>query len=546
MNAASRFRHDRNMTTPTPSLPAEPGLMTAALLQAFAALLWIAQAWLLAQSIQHLAGTDPSLAGILPATILFVAIGLLRSLLDAAGSRLAFRTARLVLTRLRQSALDALAARDPLDPAFPPSGAVASLLAEQAEGITPYLQRYVPVRWRLMLVPPAILLAVGWFSWLAALILLVAAPLIPLFMALIGIRARKASEDQLAALGDMTGLLMDRLRGLPAIRALSATDAVADRLSELAVSVKHRTMAVLRIAFLSSAVLELFSALGVALVAVYIGFHLLGQVGFGAWDGRLELGQGLFILLLAPAFFEPLRDLAAVWHDRASGEAAMRSLTDLAGPGRNNAAPPAGRQPGAGPDRPTNGLAVALCGVGYAYPDAGGPVLRGFDLSVQPGEKIALFGPSGCGKSTLLALIAGLLQPAAGSVRIAGTPGWIGHRPYMLNASLAGNTILGRPGLTAGPVLAGLLPGQDPARRVGENGAGLSGGETLRLALARAIADPGTSLILADEPTAHLDRETAAGVTDLLLLAARGRTLLVATHDPLLARRMDRVVEIAP
>ncbi|MFV3073703.1 thiol reductant ABC exporter subunit CydD [Niveispirillum fermenti] len=529
------------MTSPTATLPAEPGLRTAALLQASAALLWIAQAWLLAQSIQHLAGTNPSLVDILPATALFVAIGLLRIMLDAAGNRMAFVTARRMLTRLRRSALDALAARDPLDPAFPPSGAAASLLAEQAEGITPYLQRYIPVRWRLMLVPPAILLAVGWFSWVAALILLVAAPLIPLFMALIGIRAGKASQDQLAALGDMTGLLMDRLRGLPAIRALSATDAVAERLSELAVGVKRRTMAVLRIAFLSSAVLELFSALGVALVAIYVGFHLLGQVGFGAWSGRLDLGQGLFILLLAPAFFEPLRDLAAVWHDRASGEAALRALSTLADTGQSTCTPSTERK---GP--PDDGLAVALSGVGYSYPDAASPVFEGFDLSVRPGETIALFGPSGCGKSTLLALIAGLLRPATGSVRIAGTPGWVGHRPYMLNASLAGNATLGRPGLAAGPVLADLLPGQDPARRVGENGAGLSGGEALRLALARAIADPAASLILADEPTAHLDRDTAAAVTDLLLRAARGRTLLVATHDPLLARRMDRVVEITP
>lgn len=505
------------------------------MVQALAALLWIGQAWLLADAVQHLTLPDAGVAAILPQAAGVAAIGILRAILDAIGGRLAFQGARRILTDLRRDGVASVTGRAPLDPSLPPSGHVAGLLAEQAEAVTPFLQRYVPVRWRLMLVPPAILLVVGSLSWLAALILLIAAPLIPLFMALIGIRAKRASERQLQAVGGMNGLLMDRLRGLPTIRALSAVDGVADRIGGLAQQVRQQTMDVLRIAFLSSAVLELFSAVGVAMVAVYIGFHLLGSVGFGTWGGSLDAGQGLFILLLAPAFFEPLRDLSAVWHDRANGEAAIQALSALTG-GTQAAAPAIGNDDGGG--------AVTVSGLQFAYPGAA-PLFREFDLRVEPGERVALFGPSGCGKSTLLALLGGLLAPDAGQVQGTGAVGWIGHRPYLLNASLSANVTLGRRGLDARTWLERLLPAHDPARRVGENGVGLSGGELVRLAVARALADPQARLILADEPTAHLDADTARQVADALMAATAGRTLIVATHDPLLAARMDRIVEMA-
>lgn len=515
-----------------PPVPAR--LRLAALVQAVAALIWVPQAWLLADALFWLTGSSTQPGHAVTLALIVGGLGVLRSLLDAWGGRLAFRAARAELSRLRAGAVAALGNRPLLDPTLPPSGEVAGLLAEQAEAVVPYLQRYVPVRWRLMAVPGVILPVVAWHSWAAALILMTAAPLIPLFMALIGIRAKKASEDQLAAVGSMNGLLMDRLRGLATIRALKAEDRVAGRIGQLAADVKKRTMAVLRIAFLSSAVLELFSALGVALVAVYVGFTLLGQIEFGTWGQRLGLADGLFILLLAPAFFEPLRELSALWHDRASGEAALRAMDAL------NGGTVRERQPATMPD---DDAVLRLDGVGFAYPGSAS-VVNDIDLRLKRGEKVALFGPSGGGKSTLLALAAGLLQPDRGRVARAGKVGWIGHRPFMMNASLTANVTLGRPGMDAGPLLQRVLPGHDPARRVGEGGVGLSGGETLRLALARAIADPDATLILADEPTAHLDAGTAAAVIDALLDAAQGRALLVATHDPHLAARMDRVVEV--
>ncbi|HYP70280.1 MAG TPA: ABC transporter transmembrane domain-containing protein, partial [Variovorax sp.] len=260
-------------------------------LQVLATLLWIGQAGLVAMVVQGMAdgaGLDAAWApagGVL-------ALGLVRAGCEAAGSRRVFDQARALLGQLRAELASGLASRSPMDRARPVSGAAASLLAEQADALLPYLTRYQPTRWRVQLVPLAILACVAYLSWVAALVLALAAPLIPLFMAIVGWRAKAASEAQMLEQGGMNAFLLDRLRGLSSLRALGAVEATALRLRATARNLQVRTMAVLRIAFLSSAVLELFAALGVAMVAVYVGFHLLGQLEFGAWRGRLSLGEG--------------------------------------------------------------------------------------------------------------------------------------------------------------------------------------------------------------------------------------------------------------
>lgn len=231
-----------------------------AALQAAAALLWLPQAGLIAWALQRLA-TGGGVRSVLWPAAGLVALGALRSLLDAAGARWCFQAARAQLTQLRQAAVAALAERSPLDAGRTPSGEAASVMAEQAESVVPYLSRFEPIRLRGMVVLPAILLAVAPLSWVAALALLLAAPLIPLFMALIGWRAQAASQAQLVEMGGMNAFLLDRLRGLATIRSLDAVDATAGRLRRSADDLRRRTMAVLRIAFLSSAVLELFAAL---------------------------------------------------------------------------------------------------------------------------------------------------------------------------------------------------------------------------------------------------------------------------------------------
>jgi ATP-binding cassette subfamily C protein CydD len=325
-------------------------------------------------------------------------------------------------------------------------------------------------------------------------------------------------------------------------------------------------MVVLRIAFLSSAVLELFSALGVAMVAAFIGFSLLGSLHFGTWGRELSLGQGLFILLLAPAFFEPLRELAAVWHDKAAGEAGLAGLHDLAAEGVP--------LPGAGVEvAAVSAAAMAVVPppaidihqLRFAHPGEA-PVFDGFDLSVRAGEHVALLGASGAGKTTLLSLLAGLLPASGGDIRIGGVRlndstvntlrqrmAWMGQRPHVFAASVSQNVTLGRAGASGSPAqvtqalhladLASVAQAQ-PAVMLSDGGQGLSGGEAVRLALARVALHPHADVLLVDEPTAHLDSETAARVTDALLALAKGKTMLVATHDPVLAGRLQRTVHV--
>lgn len=540
-----------------------PSTRNATFVMSAAALLWIPQAALLAHAVQRLAN-GAGLADMLAPACAFLALGVLRASSEAWGARRLFAASRLHLAQLRSDAAQALASRSPLDRERLASGRAASALAEQAEAVLPWLVRYQPARMRTMLAPPVIALAVFYYSWTAALILVVAAPLIPVFMAVIGWRAKAASEAQLQVIGGMSGFLLDRLRGLSTLRALGAVDTTAQRVRASAESVRASTMRVLRIAFLSSTALELFSALGVALVAVYVGFHLLGEIGPGSWGARLTLAEGLFILLLAPAFFEPLRELAAVWHDKASGEAALKELEQLqhaglalpgalAMPASQNL--PAGRAPVA--------PSVDIEGMVLQHPGEA-PLFDGEDLYVRAGEHLALVGPSGSGKTTLLSVIAGLAPASGGAVRIGGVPldaqsaadlragmAWIGQKPHVFSGSVRGNVSLERDGIdsaAAGAAVrrAGLghVGHGTPGDSLGEGGLGLSGGELVRLALARAVCAPHAGLLLADEPTAHLDRDTAAGVIDALVELAQGRTLIVATHDLTLAARMKRVVRI--
>jgi len=532
--------------------------------QGAAALLWLPQAALLAIAVQGLAAGQGMAAVAWPACGILL-LGLLRAGCEAWGARRTFARARAQLMALRAQTAAALAGGSPMDRARAPSGQAASVLAEQAEALVPYLVRYQPARWRVMVVPIFILCAVAAFSWVAALVLLFAAPLIPIFMAIVGWRAKAASEAQMVEMGGMNAFLLDRLRGLATLRSLHAVDATAQRLGDAAQSLRRRTMAVLRIAFLSSAVLELFSALGVAMVAVYVGFHLLGSLGFGAWGRQLSLGEGLFVLLLAPAFFEPLRELSAVWHDRAAGEAALQALDRLQRealrlPGANASLTRAATGSASAGSAP----AIAVQGLHFSWPGEPSEVFDGYELRIAPGEHVALTGPSGAGKTVLLSLLAGLVPASRGDISIGGVPltdhtvaalrqrmAWMGQAPHVFGGSVETNVTLGRTGIDTPQVAAAMrfasldeVAQAHPGVALGEGGHGLSGGEAVRLALARIAVHPHADLLLVDEPTAHLDTETASRVTDALVALAQGKTLVVATHDPVLAARMDRVVNL--
>ncbi|SDW68563.1 ATP-binding cassette, subfamily C, CydD [Variovorax sp. YR634] len=530
--------------------------------QGAAALFWLPQAALLAMAVQGLASGRGFAAVIWPAGAILL-LGLLRAGCEAWGARRTFTRARAQLTALREQTATSLAGSSPLDRSRAPSGLAASVLAEQAEALVPYLVRYQPARWRATVVPIFILCAVAAFSWVAALVLLFAAPLIPVFMAIVGWRAKAASEAQMVEMGGMNAFLLDRLRGLATLRALDAVETTAQRLGDAAHSLRRRTMAVLRIAFLSSAVLELFSALGVAMVAAYVGFHLLGSLGFGAWGRTLSLGEGLFVLLLAPAFFEPLRELSAVWHDRAAGEAALEALdrlqrNDLPLPGANASLMRAAT------GVPVGAPTIVIHNLHFSWPGEQHEVFEGYELRIAAGEHIALMGPSGSGKTALLSILAGLVPATRGEISIGGVAltdhtvaalrqrmTWMGQAPHVFAGSVETNVALGRVGVDTPQVAEAMrfasleaVTQAHPGVTLGEGGHGLSGGEAVRLALARVAVHPHADLLLVDEPTAHLDTETAERVADALVALARGKTLVVATHDPVLAARMDRAVNL--
>lgn len=526
-----------------------PKLRRANVLSVMAALLWPAQAATVAYALGGLLTGQAVSAGAVALT--FLALGVLRAWLGAISEAQLQAVAQEVIHSARAHLVSVEATRAE-DSAFGGAGAIAALASEKLDLLATYITRYAPARARVMVVPLAILALSVWHSWAVAIVLVISGPLIPVFMALVGMAAKETSQRQLAGIGSLNDLLVERLSGLVDIRVLGARKTVLDGFNAQAGALREQTMAVLRIAFLSSTVLELFAAIGVAMVAVYVGFSLLGMLEFGAWGGTLTPQAGIFLLLLAPEFYQPLRDLSAAWHDKAAADAVQEELATW-----NAQATPAMMGCGGAGHRLSGTPTIAL--KGCRLPN--GETLP--DLEIAAGESVALVGPSGSGKTSALRLMAGLAPPAAGLVQVAGQTlsdenaddwrarvGWMPQSPHFLNASLRQNLQLGREGNLSSALeqaaVSGVVTGlpQGLNTRLGETGGGLSGGEARRLTLARAILGA-PDVIIADEPTADLDKATAAAVIDgLLAQAARGATLVVATHDPALAARMGRIITI--
>lgn len=481
-----------------------------------------------------------------------------RALASYARDSAGVRASREVREMLRQRLLAQIYALGPAWASRRQGGALVSQLLEQVDALDGYIARYRPQRFLAVLVPLVILCAVFPLNWAAGAILLGTAPLIPVFMALVGHAARARQQAQLQALAEMSGQFLEAVRGLPTLRLLDAHRRYADEVARTANHFRRRTMGVLRLAFLSGTVLEFFASLAIALVAVYFGFSLLGVLDFGGYGAPVGLFVGFFVLMLAPEFYLPLRELGTHYHARAEALAAAALLM----PTLEEA--PVGR--GGTFVAPARAPEIVLDDVVFAHVP-GVPVLDGASLHVAAGEVVAVVGASGVGKTTLLRVIQGGLRPSGGAVRIDGQPldalcqrdwrerlGWMSQHPRLMAASLADNLRVARhdaddDALREAVSFAGLddwfvtLP-QGLATPLGEGGRWLSGGQLRRLALAR-LRLRRASVLLLDEPTASLDSDTEALVIARLAELCRGRSVVLLSHREAPLRLAQRVLYLA-
>ncbi|EGD07483.1 cysteine export CydDC family ABC transporter permease subunit/ATP-binding protein CydD [Xanthomonas vesicatoria ATCC 35937] len=520
-------------------------LSGAMLLVQSAAIAWLVQAVL----VQHMALAQLRDVGV---GLLLALLG--RAVLTAWAQALTGEVADVAKRELRARIAHRLVQHGPLWLRRQRSGELGELSLAHTDALEGYFVGYQLARTELMLVPPAILIAVFSVDWVVGLVLLLTAPLIPFFMMLVGWGAEAAGREQLGELARMGGHFADRLKGLGLLRVYGRGQAELSGIAAAAEGVRERSLKVLRIAFLSSTVLEFFASVSVAIVALYFGLSYLGMLNL---HGLPSLGAGMFCLLLAPEFFAPLRRLATHYHDRANALAAVSEAERLLEGFANEAD---ASTPVAAPARalePAQAHAPLLQARGLGLRPVGAPhtVITQFSLDLQPGQRVAVIGASGSGKSTLLEGLAGWLPPEAGSVALRpGTRvGYATQRPYLFHGSIADNLRVADPQASsarlhavadAAQVLrfAAQLPaGLDT--RIGERGFGLSGGEARRVALARLLLrEP--DLLLLDEPTAFLDPDTEAELLRTLGIFARGRAVVLATHSPAVMRWADTVIDL--
>ncbi|KKC41402.1 ABC transporter ATP-binding protein [Devosia epidermidihirudinis] len=523
-----------------------------------ALLVW--QAWILSSVVGDAIQDGASLDVLAPGVITILALLLVRAALSAIGDRAGTAGSEAIKRTVRSLLFSNLLSRSPRAADQPQSGAAAAAIIDQVEALDGFFAKYLPAMIQAGLLPIAFGAIILPLDWLAGLLFLITAPLIPIFMALVGWGAQIATDRQARALSILTGRFADRLRGLLTLKLFGRDQAETAGIVSASDELRKRTLKVLRIAFLSSAVLEFFAALGVAGVALYIGLTFIEFLHLRSSPMTLQLG--LFLLLMAPEVYNPLRLLAAHYHDRASAKAAIGEIEAQLGKLPTEIVPLAD----APHSHQTSALGLTLAGLTLRTPDRARVILSDAKLTVAPGEHVALLGPSGIGKSTLLEAIA-RLRDYDGQIDIGQRPltDWaendlrdgitmLGQKPRIFAGSMADNIALARPNATAAEIrraaelahvaaFADALPeGLDTL--LGDGGLGLSGGQVQRIALARIyLRDAG--LILLDEPTAHLDAALEAAVLDDLQRFARGRTLIIATHSEAVASRMGKAWRIA-
>ncbi|NIA87168.1 heme ABC transporter permease/ATP-binding protein CydD [Rahnella aceris] len=508
-------------------------------------LLILAQAWLMAGLLHSLIIDHTPRDALLQSFLLMALTFVLRAVVTWLREQVGFICGRVIRQEMRKLVLDRL---EKLGPAWiqgKPAGSWASIILEQIEDMQDYYSRYLPQIALAGIIPLLILVSIFPINWAAGLILLVTAPLIPLFMALVGMGAADANRRNFVELARLSGNFLDSLRGLDTLRLFHRGTAEIDQIKRSTENFRARTMDVLRLAFLSSAVLEFFASISIAVVAVYFGFSYLGELNFGSYGTPVTLFAGFLVLILAPEFFQPLRDLGAFYHAKAQAIGAAESLVTFLS--AESADMGDGEQPWPA------GQTVALAARDVIIQSPQGKTLAGpLTFSIQTGQRIAIVGLSGAGKSSLLNALLGFL-PYQGSLTASGIElkslrsdewrkqlSWVGQNPYLPELTLRANILLNQPEVSDEQLQSAierayvneflpLLP-LGLETELGDSAARLSIGQAQRVAVARALLSP-CSLLLLDEPTASLDAHSEKRVMSALSEASKAQTSLLVTHQ---------------
>lgn len=443
---------------------------------------------------------------------------------------------------IRQLILDKLRELGPAYIKGKPAGTWATLLLEQVENMQDFFARYLPQISLSVLIPFVILVIVFPINWAAGLIFLITAPLIPLFMALAGMKAAEANRKNFKALQRLSGHFYDRLQSMTTIRLFHRGEAETQTLKAASEVFRSRTMDVLKIAFLSSAILEFFTSISIAITAVYFGFSYIGELDFGHYGIPITLFSGMFILILAPEFYQPLRDLGTFYHAKAQAIGAAESIVEfletdvkIINSGTtviDNTAPIE--------IRAKNLIVFSHDGTSLV-----GPI----DFTITQGKATAIVGPSGAGKTSLINAILGFM-PYEGSLKINGVElteidfvswrqaiSWVGQNPMLLHGSIKDNITLGRKDVTEQQLQmaitdsfsAEFIEQQGWDYAITDRSGGLSIGQAQRIALARAMIQRGRFWLL-DEPTANLDARSELLVIEGLEKQIQNATALIVTH----------------
>ncbi|MCA1717897.1 MAG: thiol reductant ABC exporter subunit CydD [Actinobacteria bacterium] len=529
--------------------PARIFLVCTIALGMLGAVTTIAQMLFLSLVVDRVFLAGENLEGIRTLLLLLLGAVVLRSgllwLREIAGQRGAVR----VKNELRERLFAHLMRLGPSYTRGERTGELAATAVEGVERLDAYVGRYLPQMVLSVFVPLLIFAYLLSVDPISAVLLLATAPAIPVLMVLVGSHAEEHMQSQWAALSRMSAHFLDVLQGLPTLKIFGRGAAERERVAEVSDEFRERTLKVLRYAFLSGFVLEFIATLSIALVAVVLGIRLL--------IGNIPFEAAFLVLLLAPEFFRPLRELGVHRHAGMEGKTSATRIFEIL-----NTSAPVSETSGT-TNRPSGPLSIEFRDVGYGYPGSEQPALSGIDLTLPAGTCTALVGRSGAGKSTLVNLLIRFLDPDSGRISANGIPidklsveGWrenvalVPQRPYLFYGSVLENIRLARPTATREEIeraaeLAGAsefierLP-QGYDTEVGERGVRLSGGEAQRVAIARAFLKDAPVLIM-DESTSSLDPESERLIGDALVRLMRDRTVLVIAHRLNTVYRADRI-----